>query len=467
MRTTMWWCLVGALAVGGRPTSAAPIFWSRVENPSFANADQLRGWTLVTHDPANSILWSPTGQDSWSGSVSITENHNGGAEIGQCLASVVPGGAYTAEARWLAAPGQPVPQGRGSIYRALSFWASDDCSGGYLGGNLLFTNFGPAGSAGWQLTQITGGAPAGARSAYVVFGVSNVEPVYGGPITAQFDQISLIGPYSFVKGSFGNRGETDLLLRNAATNEHRVWFLDNERLVGQGSISPAPPAGWQAAGVDDFDGDGRNDLLMWHPANGWLDFWLLNGINRAGSPIAIGGGDPGPAWKPSATADFNRDGRPDIVLRDPVSRQIQVWTLNGTSHVGTLTPTPSQAVDVNWEIVGAADLNGDSSTDLLWYNVSSGRIAYWLLDANLIRFAGTFTNPPTAGDQNWKVTAMGDYGLGLNGQPATQDIVWRNATSGRTVVWFMDRAGNRTWGAFAGAEPPPQPVADWAVVGPR
>jgi hypothetical protein len=461
--------LAALTAVLGLPAWAEVIAWSRVENHSFQEADQLRAWTVVPHHPPNTIQWAPAGFDAGSGSVAITENHNGGAEIQQCLTGVVPGWGYTFQARWFAAPGQPVPSGRGNIYRFLSFNAKDDCSGSILGVSHLFTSFGTAGSAGWQLTQITGGAPAGARSARVILGVSNLEPSPTGPITAQFDAISFFGPYRFVKGSLLNRGETDLLLRHAPTNEHRVWFLDNERLVGQGAISPTPPAGWQAVGVDDFDGDGRNDLLMWHPVNGWLDFWLLNGINRMGAPVAIGGGDPGPSWKPSATADFNHDGRPDIVLRDPVSQQIRIWTMNGTSHVGTITPNPPQAVDANWEVVGAADLDGDGHTNFLWYNTASGRIVYWLMDANVVRRAGNFTQPASAGNANWKVVAMGDFGIGSNGQPATQDIVWRNVDSGRTVVWFMDRSGalNRTWGAYAGPEPPPQPVADWTVVGPR
>jgi hypothetical protein len=145
--------------------------------------------------------------------------------------------------------------------------------------------------------------------------------------------------------------------------------------------------------------------------------------------------------------------------------------MNGTVHTGTLTPSPSQATDANWEIVGAADLNGDTHTDLLWYNPSSGRIVYWLLDPALVRTTGAFTNPMTAGDNNWKVLAMGDYGIGPNtswlGRPGTQDLVWRNATSGRLVVWYMDRAGNRTAGLFTSPAELPAPVSDWTVAGPR
>ena len=55
---------------------------------------------------------------------------------------------------------------------------------------------------------------------------------------------------------------------------------------------------------------------------------------------------------------------------------------------------------------------------------------------------------------------MGDYGLGPGGLPGTNDIVWRNATSGTFVVWYMDQAGNRTFGTFTCPTPPPSPGLD-------
>jgi hypothetical protein len=47
------------------------------------------------------------------------------------------------------------------------------------------------------------------------------------------------------------------------------------------------------------------------------------------------------------------------------------------------------------------------------------------------------------------------------------DIVWRNETSGRFVVWHLDNAGNRTFGTFTTPlEPTPIPT-DWTIAGPR
>jgi hypothetical protein len=98
----------------------------------------------------------------------------------------------------------------------------------------------------------------------------------------------------------------------------------------------------------------------------------------------------------------------------------------------------------------------------------------WLMNASVVRFSGNFTNPANAGDNNWKVYAGGDYGLGASGQSCTNDIVWRNSTSGKVVAWFMDTAGNRTHGTFTTPDAPatdpdgvPTAATDWLLVGPR
>ena len=152
--------------------------------------------------------------------------------------------------------------------------------------------------------------------------------------------------------------------------------------------------------------------------------------------------------------------------RNETSQLLVVWLMNGTAKVGNLTPSPDHAVDANWEVVAALDWNGDSFSDLLWYNASSGRIVLWFMDQNAVRITGQFTNPMAAGDNNWRVLAAGDYGVGPDAQVGTADIIWRNATSGRYVAWLMDRQGNRTSGLFTTPDAPTTPL-DWTIVGPK
>jgi hypothetical protein len=274
------------------------------------------------------------------------------------------------------------------------------------------------------------------------------------------------------KGDADSDGRVDLFFRNLGTNRHLAWLMNGVTRSSESFLSPDPAnANWAAVGADDFNSDDRNDFVFSNGATGAVEFWLMNGATRVGGAVPLTGSPPpGLDWKLSATGDFNHDGRPDLVWRNVATRKIAVWTLNGTAYTATLVPNPDSAADANWEIAAGLDYNGDGLRDWLWYNVTSGKLVLWFLDANLQRTAGQFTNPPSAADANWRVLGGGDYGQGPGGVAFSNDVVWRNSTSGRLVVWYLDFAGNRTAGTFtnpvgptAGASTP----LDWTVVGPR
>ncbi len=257
------------------------------------------------------------------------------------------------------------------------------------------------------------------------------------------------------------------LVDNFDSGAHLHAVLRAARNTGV-AISPATASlDWKVAGVDDFNADGEQDLLMWNAVTGAVEFWLMNGSARVGPALPLTGA-LAPPWKPSATADFNHDGQPDVVYRNSTTQAIVVWTLGGTTKVGEIVPNPAQAAHANWEIVGTVDLDRDGNVDFLWYNASSGKLVYWLMNASVVRLVGNFTNPGNAGDANWKVLATGDYGIGpgAGARADTPDVVWRNATSGRAVVWYLDGAGNRTSGVFVTPDPA-APATSWTLAGPR
>jgi hypothetical protein len=227
-------------------------------------------------------------------------------------------------------------------------------------------------------------------------------------------------------------------------------------------------------GADDFDSaaspgagpDGKSDLVFYDGGTGEVQFWLMNGTGRPGVPVPLTGGAVLPfEWRLAATGDFNHDGRPDLVWRNGISQKLVIWTMNGVQKTGNIIPSPDQAVDGNWGVVGAMDFNGDGHRDLLWYNASSGNLVVWTMDANVVRLSGFFTNPASAGGANWRPVAVGDYGRG-GGPAGAPDIVWRNATSGKLVIWFMGLAGERKSGVFTTPDAPSDPL-NAVVVGPR
>jgi len=268
------------------------------------------------------------------------------------------------------------------------------------------------------------------------------------------------------KGDFNADGMVDLLFQNLASNQVQGWLMNGTSRTSSGFVTPDPPAGLQLVGADLFDGDQLSDLAFWNSASGAVEFWTMNGLNRV-SAVPLSAAAPLPLeWRLQATGDFNHDGWPDLLWRNSSTAKLLIWTMNGTAWAGQITPFPDQAADANWTVVAALDLDGDANRDMLWYNSTSGKIVVWRMNASVQRISGDFSTPSNAGNNNWKVVAGGNYGIGLRGYTATQDIVWRNDTSGKLVVWHMDRNNIRTAGVFTSPDAPTGPL-NWVVAGPR
>ncbi len=272
------------------------------------------------------------------------------------------------------------------------------------------------------------------------------------------------------KGDFDGEGHADLVLRHVDSGALRVWAMHEGLRQSNRAVWPlAPDWAWHLGAVDDFDGDGRADLLLRHQTSGAIDIWLMGGtggVECVGHAAITGAVIPGPDWIVAAAADFDRDGDADLLWRNRVTQKLAVWLLDKTAWRATRFPTPDQAADANWVAVGAGDFDGDGWSDLLFYNTASGAVVQWLLDGELVRTRGRFTSPARADGTGWNVSAVADYGIGAQGQVATLDLLWRNDLSGKLVIWHLDRQGVRTSGVFTTPTTAAEPLA-WTVVGPR
>jgi len=127
-------------------------------------------------------------------------------------------------------------------------------------------------------------------------------------------------------------------------------------------------------------------------------------------------------------ADFNGDGKSDLVWRNVQTGENQIWFMDGATQIGTGT-LPS-VPDLNWRLAAVADLNADGKPDLLWRNYATGDNMIWYLDG--VTQIGTDTLPPI-GDLHWALVGAGDF----NGD-GNPDLVWRNVQTGENQIWFMN-----------------------------
>jgi hypothetical protein len=190
-----------------------------------------------------------------------------------------------------------------------------------------------------------------------------------------------------------------------------------------------------ALGTADFNGDGKPDILWRNAVTGENYVWYMDGATRTGVASLTTVADPN--WRIVATADFNGDGKPDLLWRNATRGENLVWFMDGVMRTGgAWLATVS---DLNWKIVGTADFDGDGKPDILWRNATTGQNYVWYMNG-VTRAGGTFLE--TVADPNWKIVGTGD--LSGDGKP---DLLWRNTSTGVNYAWYMNGV-TRTGGAF-------------------
>jgi hypothetical protein len=93
------------------------------------------------------------------------------------------------------------------------------------------------------------------------------------------------------------------------------------------------------------------------------------GTIKAASYITTAG--PAGDWQVSGAADFDGDGKADILWRN-LAGDVTLWLMDGY----TIKPTSGYilTVDVSWQVAGVGDYNGDGKADVLWRNPATGEM---------------------------------------------------------------------------------------------
>jgi hypothetical protein len=185
--------------------------------------------------------------------------------------------------------------------------------------------------------------------------------------------------YSVVStGDFNGNGKADLLLRH--TNGNWLMYLLNGVRVQNVSAVDLPTGGADPVGVGDFNGDERDDVLLRRNDGTWL-VRLMSGTAVVGKsspnlPTALG-------YQVQAVADFNGDGQDDVLLRRRNNGQWRLIQMNGLSvlddSVISLRDDPDR-----WDFVTTADFNADGRADVLLRNSENGNWWIYLMDGNSI-----------------------------------------------------------------------------------
>jgi hypothetical protein len=255
------------------------------------------------------------------------------------------------------------------------------------------------------------------------------------------------------RADFNADGQTDLLLQQPTSGNLVVWFMDGTVRTGGVALTPGRvDPSWTVAGVADFDGDDKPDILLRHEF-GDLVVWFMDGTVRTGG-VALAPSRADPSWTVAGVADLDGDGKPDIVFQNQAG-DLVAWFMDGTVKLYGAAFTPSRAA-ASWRIAGVADFDADGKPDLLFRHLETGDLVVWFMDG-VVKTGGAALLPGRA-DVAWSLAGVAD----LNGDDRP-DLLWQQRETGDLVAWFMDGATRSCGDALTPSRVDPS----WTVVGLR
>jgi hypothetical protein len=200
-------------------------------------------------------------------------------------------------------------------------------------------------------------------------------------LAVESDQfVALIDPSWKVQGiaDFNGDGHPDLVWRNTETGNCYVWYLAEGVLESDAFVFSLPPE-WVIQGVADFNADGKPDFLMRNTVSGNAFAWFFNDATAIGDQFLFG---IDPSWKVEAVGDIDLDGQPDLLFRNTVSGLAFPWNTAWSGSALTLDTAGAMifSIDPAWEVAQLADWNADGKPDLLFRNKDSGLVFVWYLD---------------------------------------------------------------------------------------
>lgn len=252
---------------------------------------------------------------------------------------------------------------------------------------------------------------------------------------------------------FNGDGRGDVLWYNAYTGGVVAWLSKDSSGFQAAKYGAIPiNSGWAPIGIKDLNGDGRSDLLWYNANTGGLIGWLINGSNF--QQITYGTVNRANGWVPMGADDFNGDGRTDLLLYNIYTGDVGAWLMNGNAIVQAVS-YGNNPINSGWIPLGLKDINGDKRADLLWYNVNTGAVFAWLINgASVLQGVSFGTLAPSTG---WIPTGLDDF----NGD-GRADLFWQNAFTNETKLWLLNGSGIQS--VSLGSIPP---SSVWQVQIPR
>ena len=243
------------------------------------------------------------------------------------------------------------------------------CGGGVLRGALY--DFTGNGTTDW-ITLSAANAAAPLR--WSVLG-NPANPAPGQAFIRQFDYG--FGGDSITPGDFTGDGKTELGVWRSGT------YYISQFPTGSGAITLERAFQWgqtgDAVGRDgDYDGDGKMDFTVVRTISGVSTWYILNSINNTIKTIQFGGTPAGTSTFRFPGADFNGDGRDELVISNVNNSTSAITWYFGDSNTGAgiaVIPWGNFTTDF---AVAPDDYTGDGKADLIVVRESASPAVWYV-----------------------------------------------------------------------------------------
>jgi hypothetical protein len=276
------------------------------------------------------------------------------------------------------------------------------------------------------------------------------------------------GPQSVAVGDFNGDGKPDLAISNVESDNVTVllnitpgakllWQNDTTAQVtvhyyggpqgnidlGWNWVNMAGAPGWKLVGGGDFDGDGVPDLVWMNTTTQQVTVNYYGGpegtiyqgwswLNEAGAP----------GWTVVAVADMDGNGVPDLIWQNNTTNQVAVnyyGGLGGAVYQGW-NWLNSAGEPSGWQVVGAADFDGNGVPDLIWEYQPTRQVTvnYYGGAGGAVYQGWNYLN--STGVPGWTVVGANDF----NGD-GVPDLVWQNDVTAQVTVNYYGGPGGSTY----------------------
>jgi len=278
------------------------------------------------------------------------------------------------------------------------------------------------------------------------------------------------GPISIAVGDFNEDGKADLAIANSGKKDitvllnstpgaNLIWQdeattqvtvnyfsgLEGAVYTGWNWLNETGVSGWHVVAVADFDNNGTADLIWQNNSTGQV---TVNFYGGAGGATYQGwcwlNVNSNVGWNVVGAADFNGDGVPDLVWQNVATRQVTVNYYGGAQGCTYSGWNWLNAAGVpGWTVAGAADFNGDGVPDLIWQNDATAQVTvnYYGGVGGAVYQGWNWLNQ--AGVPGWTVEGAADFNA--DGVP---DLVWENNTTAQVTVNYYSGVGGAVYGGW-------------------